>query len=133
MKQLFFTALAFCLSSCNCCNTKPALEATAWQLVELDGTKIECIDDSYTLSFDTEQHRAFGRGECNSYFYSYTIDDDNELALTSGGATRMMCPNQTQEDKFLNILNECESYLIEDNQLTITDSDSNTLVFVPIV
>ena len=90
---------------CGCHSSKSqsrTLSGNSWRLVELsDGQKLAgSEEDSYTVTFDAAEGRIFGRGGCNSYFGGYKELPSHRLELSPMGSTRMMCPNQDDEDIF---------------------------------
>ncbi len=119
MKNLFIIAcLALGLSSCCQCRQYEKkngveLEKTVWQLTQLDGKPFKAAEESFTLSF--EDGKFNGRGACNSIFGDAKPQKESggKIRFTNIGSTRMMCPDQETEDRFINILSITDSFTKE--------------------
>ena len=90
------------------------------------------VDTEVTLRFLAE--KLTGSAGCNGYFASYQTGDDRQLSITDIASTEMWCfqPEgiMEQETKFLQWLDEANSYRINDDQLTLYGNDrQQKLVF----
>ena len=106
--------VAVLVGCCNCRavqkkNQKP-LEGTEWQLVQLGGESIQPVEGKYTIQFFAEENRFAGVGECNHLTATYSTNEKRDLVLENAGMTRMMCPNQEAEDRFVEMLNKVTRY-----------------------
>ena len=113
-----------------------ALGNTVWTLASyglsdnltpvLEGTTV-------TLQFHGDTGEFEGSAGCNHYFGGYEADDETLTVTSPIGNTEMACMEpegiMEQEQAYLSILRDMESYSIIDNSLTITCGD-NILVFV---
>lgn len=107
------------------------LEGTSWKL-----RAFSLVDEWIEPMAGTELTVMFAEGQasggagCNSYFGSYTAENGS-IDLGPLGATRMMCEENVmnQESSFLANLAEAQSYLIDENGLTIQLGGGAELVF----
>ena len=89
-------------------------------------------DTEVTLRFSAE--KLTGSAGCNRYFASYQTGDDRQLSITDIASTEMWCLQpegiMEQEMKFLQWLDEANSYRINDDHLTLHGNDrEQKLVF----
>ena len=89
-------------------------------------------DTEMTLRFSAE--KLTGSAGCNRYFASYQTGDDRQLSITDIASTDMWCLQpegiMEQETKFLQWLDEANSYRINDDHLTLHGNDQEQkLVF----
>lgn len=115
--------MAVLVGCCNCRaiqkkNQKP-LEGTEWQLVQLGSESIQPVEGKYTIQFFAEENRFAGVGECNHLTATYTTNDKHELVLENAGMTRMMCPNQEAEDRFVEMLNKVTRYDMDGSMMML--------------
>lgn len=127
--------VVFVTTSCCGCrisNTKQltTLLNNQWKLTELPGVDdITSAEDSYTISFDTKEGRAFGVADCNRYFGSYTIADKNKLSFGAMGSTLMACPNNSLEQQYLKMLSNVNSYLVDGDTLMLMNNGTLVATF----
>lgn len=136
-------AAAFLLMLGSCCgcgkgkSLNHSLVSDTWKLVELNnGEKLTATnDDSYTITFDATEGRVFGRGDCNRYFGQYKEVETRRLEFSGMGSTRMMCPNQQDEDKFMQIINQADSYTLDGDNLMLQNDGKVIAIFeaIPVV
>jgi heat shock protein HslJ len=71
-----------------------------------------------------------GSTGCNTYSTSYTVDGNNITFGDEMAVTRAFCaePVNEQESEYLLMLNEADRFEINDDELTLLDSDDNSLV-----
>ena len=90
----------------------------------LEGTRV-------TARFDSDKNRIQGSAGCNSYFGDYEVDG-NEISFSAIGNTEMYCMDpegvMDQENEYLTILRDSESFEVTDGKLEITAGDQ-ILVF----
>lgn len=119
---LIFAGALFTLASCcNCtrvAGSGGALADSGWQLIQIEGRAVNPTEDAYTLNFATGN--VSGKGDCNRLTGTFT-SDKNTGALSFGpmASTRMMCPNQAQEDLFVRLIGSVDAYKIERNLLML--------------
>lgn len=115
-------ALVAFASCCNCtmvANSGGALGDTAWQLIQIEGRTLNVQGDAYTLNF-AAGNNVSGKGDCNRLTGTYTSDKaTGTLSFGPMASTRMMCPNQTQEDLFVRLIGAIDAYKIERNLLML--------------
>jgi len=110
-----------------------ALEDIIWVLESYgdpDNLNAVLEDTEITVTFISAEGKIEGSGGCNSYGGSYEVDEDE---LTIPGplvSTEMACSESimNQEQEYLAILQNAESYEIEDDQLQIFSGDK-VLIF----
>lgn len=130
---LFIVTVAAVSSCCSCRN--PAKRSAApitggeWQLVQMDGMSFKAEGDSFTLSLTTE-NTLTGKGDCNRLMGGYKSDNANgTISFGNVASTRMFCPNQANEDKFLKLLGEIDGYTIDGNMLMLVANGELKLMF----
>ena len=112
-----------------------ALEDTIWVLESYgDPENLNAVleDTEITINFISAEVKMEGSAGCNSYFGGYEVEG-NQLSIPGPiGATEMYCMEpegiMEQEQEYLAILQDAESYEIEDDQLQIVSGDK-VLVF----
>ncbi len=112
-------ALAFSLAACCACRRSRSavpLQGTEWALSQLYGTPVP--SDNYRVTL-AEDGRISGIGDCNRFTGTYTQDGSSLKIADNLASTRMMCLNQAQEDKFLGMLREIDSYNIDGSHLML--------------
>lgn len=125
--------VAVLVGCCNCRaiqkkNQKP-LAGTEWQLIQLGEQSIQPVEGKYTIQFIEEEHRFAGVGECNHLTATYTTNDKHALKLENAGMTRMMCPNQEAEDRFVEMLNKVTRYDMDGAMMMLFADDELLAVF----
>ena len=118
---------------CNCRaiqkkNQKP-LEGTEWQLVQLGSESIQPVEGKYTIQFFAEENRFAGVGECNHLTATYSTNEKRDLVLENAGMTRMMCPNQEAEDRFVEMLNKVTRYDMDGQMMMLFAENDLLAVF----
>lgn len=105
------------------------LTDTSWELVTIAETPI-LPDSIITIVFDDEE-RFSGLAGCNRYGGDYQTNDD-AIAIGVIGVTRMMCADEDlmmQEANYLQMLENVTAYTVEDDMLTLTTEQGETLNF----
>lgn len=108
----------------SCCACRKAgrhdknLTGTQWQLIELGG-KAVVAGEGYKITLDEAENRYSGVGDCNRITGSFSLSLDNQLKFGMGATTRMFCPNQSQEDRFLEMLQQVDHYKIDRDLLLL--------------
>jgi len=137
MKKLIISLFMVCtvLTIVACGAPGSTLERNKWSLISygdqnnheqvLDGTEI-------TATFDKGKGEVSGSGGCNTYFASYEINGKN-LSISNLAWTEMACllpaGVMEQEQEFLSLLADVESFKIDDTSLIITCSNGRQLYF----
>lgn len=116
-------------------NALNTLEDTKWLLRSygeqsnlralIDGTEITAI-------FNSDKNEATGSAGCNTYFAKYEADSDN-LFMSEMAFTEMACLSpkgiMEQEQDFLSILRNAQSFEVDYTTLTIFCSRGQQLYF----
>lgn len=116
MKKIIVIAFMALLMT-SCCECKRyekrygvALNKTVWQLTQLYGRPVNATEDTFTVVFDDD--KVNGRGACNSFFGDVKVQKESggTLRFSNMGSTKMMCPDQEMEDKFMEVLSNTDSF-----------------------
>lgn len=117
-------------SCCNCRKAASARKSLAgeWQVVQMNGQSFKSDGDSFTLVFGAD-NTVSGKGDCNRLTGTFT-SDSSKGTLTFGpmASTRMMCPNQANENMFLNILSGIDAYSIDGKLLMLFSDGEQKIV-----
>jgi heat shock protein HslJ len=119
------------LTACNA----DTIGDTEWVLVQY-GTQgdlhVVLEDTEITVMFDSNRGQANGSSGCNTYFSNYETSN-NKLTISTLAWTEMACIEpegiMEQEQQYLSILRESESYTIEGEELQISSLDGWLLIF----
>ena len=90
-------------------NRRP-LVGTEWQLIQLGGRTIRPAEGSYTVTFLAEGNRLAGVGDCNRLAATYSTDESRALHIGPVAATRMACPEGSDELSFIEALETTTHY-----------------------
>lgn len=99
-----------------------------------DGTTVLNPTTEITLTFYTDGTVA-GNGGCNNYNGQYILTGETTLkgkgmSIGSLGSTKMFCQEYSnQETMYLNILQKAMAYNVDNNQLSITASTGDVLIY----
>jgi copper homeostasis protein (lipoprotein) len=93
-----------------------------WKLVELNGQSV-IVDSTFArephIIFKDSDNRVIGNGGCNSFFAQYEISGFDRLHIKAGGRTMMACPNLPIEDRFMQVLEMADSFIISGDELIL--------------
>lgn len=98
-----------------------------WKLITLNGNKVITGMNEAFMTLHTEENRIHGNAGCNSFFGNFTLEDDNQIKFDQMGMTRMACHDMQTEDEFMQVLGKATFYELTENELTLQDSDKNTI------
>jgi len=114
------------------------LDGSLWKLQSYRNSQGEAEE----LIPDTEITAKFnkisfgGKSGCNSYNATYTVDGER-LYVGVVGTTQMTCEDPAgvmdQESAYLSNLRAAHSFLVEDDVLTVTDTDGDMLLSYQVV
>lgn len=125
--------VAVLVGCCNCRavqkKTQKPLTDTEWQLVQLGGESMQPVEGKYTIQFFADEQRFAGVGACNRLTATYKTNDKHTLKLENAGMTRMMCPDQATEDRFVEMLNQVTRYDMDGAMLMLFAGDDLLAVF----
>lgn len=119
----FFAFLTACLLSA-CSASTDQLDNRTYQLQNAMN------DAQITISFNPAELRYAGKSAVNRYFGTYKADG-NKLTLGPAGVTMMMGPEPLMqaEQNYLQSLAKVVSFERKGDELTLTTSDGQKLVF----
>lgn len=125
-------ALALILAGCSSSATGPqaAVVGPVWAAASIDGKAV--LDDALiTLRLDGDG-RASGKGGCNGYGGSYTLEG---AALRFGplASTKMACATELmdQEQAYFDLLAQVERYAVgDDGALVLMTADGKEIRFL---
>lgn len=109
MKKIFWMVaiMATTLVACNKYNYNASNVFGEWDLVEMNGKKVELTEGITTpfIGFDQNEKRVYGNAGCNSFFGTMVTDSTqtnlDALSFENMGSTKMACENMAIEDEFL--------------------------------
>lgn len=126
MRHFVFALLGFlALSACKEDETVAGYDSgQTWQLTELDGAAFTA---NATLEFG-EAGKVTGQAPCNSFFSEQTKPYP-WIAFGPIGATRMMCPQMTEEKAYLTALTEMSQAEVSGDVLILSNEAGRQMVF----
>lgn len=131
-KSLIIVALALAATACCKCDLfqkrygKP-LVGTQWQLAQIEGRDVT-PEDNYTIVFAADNTLS-GIAECNCLTARYTVDVEGDMMISDIGTTRMLCPNDEQERRFLDILASVTDFKMDGPMLMLISDGEMRAVF----
>ena len=132
--MLLKTIVLFTLSGFNVQqekNSDSSIYDTKWVLkkIYVENELKEVNTTSIFIRFNKENNSAGGKGGCNSYGSSVTIEGD-EIKFKSIFSTKMYCEQiQETENLYLGLLGQATNYALRDNELQIFVNEKTFLVF----
>jgi heat shock protein HslJ len=100
----------------------PRIENRRWQLIELNGRRIEPPSDRDGAYFelDATEARVAGNASCNRFFGTYELTAGDRIRFGSDiGSTMMACPELEQEREFLDMLGRVDNYSLGEGGLSL--------------
>ena len=131
-KTLIIAAIALSATACCKCDLfqkrygKP-LVGTQWQLVQIEGRDVT-PEDNYTIIFAADNTLS-GIAECNRLTARYSVAGEGDMMITDMGTTRMLCPNEDQERRFLDILSSTTGFKMDGLMLMLISNGEMRAVF----
>ncbi len=135
MKNLFKVVLALSISvlivSCCPCRKSKSKDAqpllgTHWSMVQYEGASFDS-SDGYSLKFH-EEGKLSGRGDCNRLMGSYA-ENGGKLTISKVAGTRMMCPDQAMESKFITMLTTIDAFNIDGKLMSLFSNGEQVAIF----
>lgn len=129
-------AVALALLVVSCCPCRKHSSASVsqiknktWTLVSMDGNR-QAPANNYFIVFG-DDGRISGKGDCNRLMGSYELSTAGSINIARLGSTRMFCPDQAKEDRFVGILQEVNGFTIDtrSNMLILLKDDQAVLMF----
>ncbi|MCJ7511590.1 MAG: NBR1-Ig-like domain-containing protein, partial [Anaerolineales bacterium] len=114
--------------------TPPPVVGPNWVLVLIadeSGTPVDPVPGSVVTASFAADRTLSGSTSCNSYTGGYRAKEST-IKITGVTATRLACPTDelnSQENKFLVLLEGVTRYAVAGNQLQLSRGDNVTLVF----
>ncbi|SHF78618.1 Heat shock protein HslJ [Salegentibacter echinorum] len=128
-KLVILTVLTLVLVSCNTTkktsgqNANAQITNTTWELVELDGSKIDQTNiegKKIQFTLNSTDQRVFGNSGCNNFNGSYNLEDGLRIKFSQIASTRMACPeNEINEQEVLDVFNKTDNYTVNGNKLML--------------
>jgi len=125
--------LTFFVASCGSTNkmskSLTALSKNDWQLYSLNAQQYKATEGGKIpkLSFDAQKMQVSGNGGCNSLSGPFTSEKD-KLSFGQLATTRMACPGDNIEPRFLDALSKTSKFSIYEGKLVLNDSDGKQLM-----
>jgi len=134
---LIVLLLAFNVVSLMACGpTRTILDDTKWVLEsygERGDLQAVLYGAEITASFDGTTRQIIGSAGCNTYFSNYETSG-NKLSFSDIAVTEMYCEApegvMEQEREYLALLLDTTTFVVENDQLTISISDGQVLIFI---
>lgn len=127
-------ALAALLAGCCACRsyqkrTRRPLEGTEWQLVQLNGKRVQPEAGRFTFTLLAEGSRLTGVGACNRLTGTYTATGQGALRIGPVASTRMACPGMAEESAFIAALESATHYDMDGPMLLLLADGELRAVF----
>ncbi|MGN1215042.1 MAG: META domain-containing protein, partial [Candidatus Cryptobacteroides sp.] len=114
-------------SSCGSKKAESSIANATFNIVELNGTEYQSLGEKPAfIAFEGEKCNASVGG--NSIFASYKEEAEGKLALSEGGMTRMMVPQEYREDEFVEAFNSIASYKAEGDTVTFLNAEGTEVI-----
>lgn len=130
MMGAFVTAMA--VTSCSTVKEMPADDLSGeWNVVEIEGKTVQTVEEQEIpfMAFDVVNARVFGSAGCNRIFGQLYTGEKGSIDFSSLAATRMMCPDMSNEDALLVALNQVKRFGINnEGQLVLMDGHNREMV-----
>ncbi|WP_139255110.1 META domain-containing protein [Hymenobacter psychrophilus] len=98
----------------------------SWRLTELEGTPAPAPAGAAitSLTLSSVDNLSSGQAWCNQYGGRFTlVPGTSYLTFSDQASTRMTCPEQPQESRYLTLLPQVRRYTISHRQLQLFDSE----------
>ena len=81
------------------------------------------------MILNATEKRVNGNAGCNSFFGSYELQDNNVIAFSKIGSTKMACPNDVMqvEHQLLQVLEMTNKFALRNDTLILTRTDMSPL------
>ncbi len=117
-------ALTFSITSC--CSSIPVESHWSVENLYSNGAPVEIpAGHNPGISF-LKENKIAGETGCNRFFGDFKVDGE-AISFSNMGSTRMMCPRMDFETAYMNALDNVVSFTIENNTLTLKDSNGNII------
>lgn len=132
LKYLTVALLACLLAGCCACRKYQKKEGrplvgTSWKMIQQEGRGVRSAD-GYTLRFEADG-RFGGIGDCNRIMGQYNASPDGKITIRPAGSTRMACPDQAGENRYIEMLRGTTVYQLDGPMLYLFDNGELKAVF----
>lgn len=109
-----------------------------WKLIELNGKAIPPVEKGRREAhfiLKNQDNRVTGSTGCNNLMGSYELSESDEgysILFSPMATTRMACIDVDYEQEFLNVFQDCESYSVKNDTLTLIKEEVPLARFVAI-
>ena len=129
----FVLAMAAFIAACSSSST--GLTGKTWQLTALtelvpafQGVVPAADQANYTIEFKSDGSYS-AKADCNTTSGAYRTTSSGGLTIAPGPTTLVACPEGSLSPQYIAALGNAASYVVANNQLTITLNDGGTLVY----
>ncbi len=133
--RVIYATLGIGLAAAACSASESMLDDTKWFLGSYgEQNSLEAIipDTEITATFDSGEDQVSGSGGCNTYSARYELEG-GKLSISEMTSTEIGCVSpegvMEQEQEFLSLLANAQSFQADDTTLTIICSDGTQLYF----
>lgn len=123
---------AMAMTSCNAVKDIPEADLSGeWNVVSIQGNPVKSVEgqDAPFMAFDVVNSRLFGSAGCNRIFGRLSTGEKGTIDLSSLAATRMMCPDMSNEDALLTALNQVKRFgMNKEGELVLMDQQDRDMV-----
>lgn len=108
-------------------NEKIEITGKYWKFVSLNGRDISARkhqEKTPHFILQEEENRVSGNTGCNLLSGTYTLTSDNEIEFSPLAVTKMACAGRDYEQEFLDVLSGNVTYSLQDNILTLENSNN---------
>ena len=92
-----------------------------WKLTELFGEPVntsESGNEAYII-FKKEDNRITGKGGCNTFNGSFSLQSGNRISFSNTISTMMMCAGMETEMKMYQVLEMADNYFVDGDKLVL--------------
>ena len=131
----FLVAATSALLLAACGSNASGLVDTHWQLTAISekvpayqGVVPASQQSKFTITFKKDATFE-AQADCNVAAGTYKTTNSGGLTIEVGPSTTVVCPNGSYSELYLHALNQAESYVIAEKELTISLKDGGMLTF----
>ena len=110
-----------------------SIEGKKWEIVELNGKKINGSPETHFISFDGKERRLNAKIGCNTLINSYKITNQFKIEIKAGIATKMYCDNMEDEMALIKALETCDNLSVNESTLTLNKGRMAPLVVLKLI
>jgi heat shock protein HslJ len=96
-------------------------------LAQIEGRDVT-PEDNYTIIFAADNTLS-GIAECNRLTARYSATIEGDMKISDMGTTRMLCPNEDQERRFIEILSSTTNYKMDGPMLMLISNGELRAIF----